>query len=367
VVVVSGELGDTDTLTVTTEYSFTMVGSGTLGATISGALDADPPVITPINPVDLQSSVSPDTSLIWTLSDPAAGVDYDATRLYINGVLRLANDTAIDGSFSRVGTSQAGFTYTFNPDEQFTFSSTVTGTIQATDLAVTPNTDSLEYEFTIAPTDSLQIANFFLSDGESTLLTSGTVIEVDVTDDLYGVDTDETYVTINGTTPAGLSSSVITSGIRFSIPAEPIIDYREDLDVFVHAENLFPGAFPQVEEETFRLLPGYDVKWANRSFDEYEMVFPYISRIPVLTDIKNFANRGSESSEYFFFLTENQAASNLGAILESNIKVAEMPATLTVLNTFYEYGKTIVLEIEVDDLDGNQLRFTHTYVIESRP
>ncbi len=366
-VVVSGELGDTDGNTIKTEYDFTMLGSGTLGATIIGLTDADPPIITPINPVDLQASVSPDTSLIWTLSDIAAGVDPAATRLYINGVIRLENDVAINGSFSRVGTPQDGFTYTFDPDEQFEFASTVTGTIQATDLATSPNTDSLDYEFIIAPTDSLQITNFFLSDGESTLLTSGTAIEVDVIDTLFGVNVSGTFLTINGTTPTGISTSVITSGIRFNIPAEPIIDYREDLEVLVHAENLFPGDFPQIEEETFRLLPGYDVTWANRILDEFEVVFPYITRIEVLADIKNFAKTFNASSEFFNFLTENQAASDMGALLISNIKVADMPATLTVLNTFYEYGKTIVLEIEVDDLDGNQLRFTHTYKIEPRP
>ena len=57
----------------------------------------------------------------------------------------------------------------------------------------------------------------------------------------------------------------------------------------------------------------------------------------------------------------------MGATLTSNVKVAEMPATLNTVNTFYEYGKIIVLEIEVDDLEGNQLRFTHTYTIEPKP
>jgi len=366
-VVVSGDLGDLAGNTIETEYNFTMLGSGTLGATISGAADADAPVITPINPVDLQASVSPDTSLIWTLVDNAAGVDPAGTRLLINGVVRLENEVAIDGSFSRVGNSQDGFTYTYNPDEQFEFTSTVTGTIEATDLATIPNTDSLDYEFTIAPTDSLQITNFFLTDGESTLLTSGTAIEVDIIDTEFGVNVSGTFLNINGVVPAGISTEVITSGIRFSIPAEPIIDFREDLEVFVHAENLFPGDFPQIEEETFRLLPGYDIKWANRILDEYEVVFPYVTRIQVLTDIKNFAKNFNASTEFFDFLTENQASSNMGALLISNIKVADMPAALTVLNTFYEYGKTIVLEIEVDDLDGNQLRFIHTYTIEPRP
>jgi len=225
----------------------------------------------------------------------------------------------------------------------------------------------LDYEFTIAPTDSLQITNFFLTDGESTLLTSGTAIEVDIIDTEFGVNVSGTFLNINGVVPAGISTEVITSGIRFSIPAEPLIDYREDLEVFVHAENLFPGDFPQIEEETFRLLPGYDVTWANRILDDYEVVFPYITRIQVLADIKNFAKNFNASSEFFDFLTENQASSNMGALLISNIKTADMPAALTVLNTFYEYGKTIVLEIEVDDLDGNQLRFIHTYTIEPRP
>ncbi len=366
-VVVSGELGDTGGNAIITEYNFTMLGSGSLGATITGSPDGDAPVITPINPIDLETQVSPDTSLIWTLVDNAAGVDPAGTRLLINGVVRLENDVATNGSFSRVGNSQDGFTYIFNPDEQFEFSSTVTGSIQATDLATLPNTDSLDYTFVIAPTDSLQITNFFLSDGESTLLTSGTAIEVDVTDILHGVNVSGTFLTINGTAPAGLVTSVITSGIRFSIPAEPIIDFREDLEVFVHAENLFPGDFPQIEEETFRLLPGYDITWANRILDDYEVVFPYITRIQVLADIKNFGKTFNEASEFFFFLTENQASSNMGATLISNIKVADMPAAVTVLNTFYEYGKTIVLEIEVDDLDGNQLRFSHTYIIEQRP
>ena len=367
IVIVSGELGDTGGNTIITQYDFTMLASGSLGATISGAVDADPPVIVPTNPVDLQTQVSPDTSLLWTLTDAAAGVDSAATRLYINGVIRLENDTAINGSFSRTGTSQDGFVYTFNPAEQFEFASTVTGTIQATDLATIPNTDSLEYEFTIAPTESLQITNFFLIDGESTLLTSGTIIEVDVIDTVHGVDVPETFLTINGTSPSGLTTAVITSGIRFSVPAQPLIDFREDLEVFVHAENLFPGAFPQIEEETFRLFPGYDVNWSNKLLGDSEVIFPYLSRIPVLVDIKNFSNKFADSTEYFFFLTENQVFADIGATLISNIKVAEMPATLTVLNPFYEYGKTIVLEIEVDDFDGNQLRFTHTYSIEPRP
>jgi hypothetical protein len=367
VVTVSGNLGDIPGNTTATEYSFYILGSGTLVATISGAIDADPPVITPTNPVDLQTQVSPDTSLIWTLVDNAAGVDATSVKLYINGLLRLDNATVTSGTFSRTGRAQGGFTYTFNPSEQFSFGSTVTGTIQATDLATIPNTDSLEYSFVISPTDSLNIQNFFLADGESTLLTSGTEISVDVVDTLYGVDVAETFMTVNGVIPAGLNTTVITSGIRFSVPAVPLIDFREELLVFVHAENQFPGIFPQIEEQLFTLHPGYDVNWPNIEANQTETLFPYLANVVVLTDVKNFAKNFKAGSAFYQVLVEPEASFDLGASIESNVKTAELSAALESLNPFFEYGKTIVLEIEVDDLEGNQLRFEHTFIIESRP
>jgi hypothetical protein len=66
-------------------------------------------------------------------------------------------------------------------------------------------------------------------------------------------------------------------------------------------------------------------------------------------------------------LTENLHSADLGASLVSNIKVADLPAFLNSLNTIFEYGKTIVLEVEVADNNGNQLSFTHTFTIEDKP
>jgi len=364
-VTVSGFLEDFGGNTTTASYNFTMLGSGTLGATITGSIDADPPVITPINPVDLQTQVSPDTSILWTLTDNAAGVDASSVKLYINDELRLDNETTTSGSFFKTGTSQAGYTYTFTPSEQFGFGTLVSGIIQASDFATIPNTDSLNYSFTTSPTDSLRVQNFFLSDGESILLTSGTEISVDVVDDLYGVDVSETFMTVNGSVPAGLNTTVITSGIKFTVPAEPLINFREELTLLVHAENLFPGSFPQIEEKVFVLRPGYDVNWPNTEFGLTESIFPYLTNIIVLADVKNFASNFKEGSAFYQVLTEPRATSNLGASIESNIKTAELPAVIESLNPFFEYGKTIVLDIEVDDLEGNQLSFTHTFTIES--
>jgi len=151
---------------------------------------------------------------------------------------------------------------------------------------------------------------------------------------------------------------------------EPLIDFRTDLVVEVHAENGFPGNFPVVKEAQFTLRPGHDVKWPNKTQDAEggpETIFPYVTNIQVLAEVKNFAKNFGEASAFFRFLTEGQHSANLGATIISNIQTADLPAVVESLNPFFEYGKTMVLEIAADDLEGNQFRLTHTFEIEPQP
>jgi hypothetical protein len=378
VVTVSGQMSDFATPPNLTDdsYTFTIIGSGSLNATISGAPDADAPVITPVDPVSGQTQVSPDTEILWTTTDNARGVDPSTIKLFLNGGLRVDGSVATDGSLTRVANAGKGFDDTYVPDGPFAFGTTVTGTIEAADNAGNPG--SLTYEFTITPDDTLGIANFFLAQNESTLLTSGTELSVCVEDFTYGVNVSGTYLTINGAVPGGLATAVSgtpSSGtgpakVTFSVLLEPLVDFRENLAVFVHAENNFPGAFPVIKEKMYVLRPGYDVTWPNRTEDQEggpEEVLPFLQNIQVLTDVKNFAKNFGIASSFFKFLIEEQPFADLGASLEANIKVADLSATLTSLNPFFVYGKTMILEIEADDLEGNQLRFTHTFTIEPKP
>ena len=350
------------------EYEFTIVGSGSLPATISGAADADPPVITQVTPADLSTNISPNTDLVWTLTDNSSGVDFTSVRLYINGVLRLNNDVALNGGFSRPANSSRGFDYTYTPGTPFTFGSTVTGTIEAADFV--GNSTSTTYSFTVTAADTLTIENFFLADEESVLLTTGTLVTVDVVDYTYGVASGTTYLTLNGDTPAGLMTTLSGAGpdrLIFSFFLQPLVNFREDLEIVVHGENLFPGPYPVIQEQTFLLRAGYDVHWPNKSpapAGGPETKFPYVTNIQVLTEAKNFAQNFGTGSAFYRFLTENLSHVDLGASLESNIKVADLSAALASLNPYFEYGKTMTLDLEVEDLEGNQLRFTHTFTIE---
>ncbi len=378
VVVVSGSMSDFASPPNLTDafYSFIILGSGSLDATISGAPDADPPVITPTDPTAGQTQVSPNTGVLWTTTDDASGVDSSTVKLFLNGGIRVDGSTVTAGSLERITNTSRGFDDAFTPDTPFTFGSTVTGTIEATDND--GNFTSLSYEFTITPDDTLDITNFFLAENESTLLGSGTELSVCVEDFTHGVSVTGTFLTINNAVPSGLvtaisgtpSSGTGPAKLTFSVLLEPLIDFRENLDVLVHAENNFPGSFPVIKEQLFILRPGYDVVWPNKTEDQEggpETIFPFITNIEVLTDIKNFAKNFGETSEFFKFTTEQQFFADLGANLISNIKVADLSATLTSLNPFFVYGKTMTLEIEADDLEGNQLRFTHIFTIEPKP
>ncbi|KKN01096.1 hypothetical protein LCGC14_1131200, partial [marine sediment metagenome] len=373
-VVVSGELTDLANPVsnqAITDYRFTVLGSGSLDATISGSADGDPPIIILDYPPDLETQVSPDTDISWSLTDNASGVDPTTVRLLLNGAVKIENDVATVGAFTRVANSERGFDYVYNPEGAFGFGTTVSATIEADDFV--GNSVSTDYEFTITPDETLNITNFFMDQGSSILTNSGTQVSFCLEDFTYGVNVSGSYILVNGVVPSGLL--IVPSGlgpdkITYTFPVAGNIGLRTDVDIFVHAENFFPGSFPVIKEQTFGLRPGYEVDWPNRSTGAgsgAETVFPYITNIQVLAEVLNFGKNFNQAGLFYRFLTENQHSAGLGASLVSNIQVADFPAYLNSLNTIFEYGKTIVLEVEVADNEGNQLSFTHTFTIEDKP
>ncbi len=351
-----------------TQYQFTVLGSGSLDATISGAADGDPPTIALVYPGDLETGVSPSTDISWNLTDNASAVDPTSVRLLINGAVKIVNDVATAGSFSRVANAGRGFDYVYSTAGNFTYGETVTGTIEASDNV--GNATSTDYKFTITPTNTLSILDFFVDQGSSILVTSGTNISVAVEDLTYGVSSSGTTFLVDGVVPPGLLITTSGAGpdrITYSVPASGIMTDRADVSVAIHAENNFPGPFPVIEEQTFLLRPGYDVDWPNRSIDlssGEETLFSYLTNVQVLSEVKNFGSNFNEASLFYNFLTENEYKSDLGAVLVSNIKTADLPASLNPISTIFEYGKTIVIQVEVADNEGNQLSFTHTFIIE---
>lgn len=376
VVTVSGTFSDFAAVSNenTQVYQFQILGSGSLNAFITGDPDSAAPVITPIEPVDLQVNVSPNTAIVWTTADDASGVDPTKTKLLINGDVVLQNEVAINGTFTSTANSNLGFDYVYTPALPFAFGETVTGTIMAADYSTTgPNTGTLTYIFNTVAADTLHITNFFMSTDQSILLTTGTIASVDVEDFTYGVASGTTYITVNGQTPTGLLTTVTGSlppFLRFEFPLLPEVDFRSDIEIFVHAENQFPGHYPIIKEKSFTLRPGYDAYWPNKSkYPEGgpETRFPHLTNISVLTEIKNYAVNYGLGSEFFSFLTDNLSRKDLGASITANIEIADLPASLNVLNTFFEYGKTITLEFSASDLEGNAMSFTHTFTIEPHP
>lgn len=376
IVTVSGTFADFASVSNqnTQFYQFQILGSGSLNAMITGNPDALAPAITPLDPVNLETNISPNTAIVWTTSDDASGVDPTKTKLLINGDVVLANEVATNGTFFSTANSNLGFDYIYVPNQPFGFGETVTGTIMAADYSTTgPNTGTLTYEFTTTFTDSLHITNFFMNTDESILLTTGTIARIDVEDFTYGVASGTTYITVNGHTPASLLTTVTGSSppfLSFEFPLQPEVDFRSDITIFVHAENQFPGSYPVIKEQTFVLRPGYDAYWPNKSMYPEggpETRFPHLTNISVLTEIKNYAVNYGLGSEFFGFLTDSIGRKDLGASITANIEIADLPASLNVLNTFFEYGKTITLEFSAMDLEGNYMSFTHTFTIEERP
>jgi len=377
-VTVSGELADlanpVSNQTID-DYDFLVIGSGSLLATISGSEDLDPPVLTTTAPLDGAVQVSPTTDIVWETTDNAAGVDPSTIKLYLNGALKVngIDEVATGGLVDFSANNERGYDVTYNSDGAFSFGTTVTGVLEAFDLAAVPNFAQTSFEFTVTPDDTLDIINFFMIPGETAVLSSGTDLTVEVIDLTHGVASGTTYLTINDAVPSGIVTTFSGAGpdrMYFTVPLEALIDFREDLNVHVHAENNFPGSYPVVVEKDYIIRPGYEVVWPNKTEDATggpESTFPFITNIQVLMDIKNYAKNFGTGSEYFRLLTEDESRADLGAYLESNIQVADLTASITSNNPFFEYGKEITVEIEADDFEGNPFRFIHTFKIESKP
>jgi len=364
-VTVSGNAQDSVGNQFMGQYQFKIQGYANISGTISGSADALPPVLTPTDPINLETNVSPNTALNWTVTDDARGVDPTTVKLTINNALVVNGDSNVTaGTLTRTVVSPVNYIYSYLPNIPFRLGSTVTGTLGASDLAGNVATP-LTYTFTIFASDTLFI-NFFMTAGQTVPITSGTLISGTVTDATYGVNTGATFVTLNGGAPPGLAIAPITNGIQFTIPAQPVVNFQQDLSIFIHAVNNFPGTYPVIKEQTFVLHPGYKVNWYNRNFGNYEVTFPFLSNIQVLTDVDNFAQQAAEASLFTRWIIKDQPKADLPAMIVSNITTADLLAVVGSDNPFFEYGKTITLEIDVADLAGNQLTFVRVFTIQSK-
>jgi len=177
---------------------------------------------------------------------------------------------------------------------------------------------------------------------------NSTITDVDVCD-FYANSVAASGVTITGT-------------IGRNLMYHPLNDfnYVGDIDVVVHASNLNYVSTVQ-REYSVVLSHGYNYKVFDNNFEHNSKVNVYIEAF----NIKDFVDSVNEN---YYFETIEQQSSDITSYIQGIAPWEELGASIEPRAPVHKYGKTMEVEVYVEDKNGNALGpYTYSYTIESAP
>lgn len=339
---------------------FQVANEDDLGATLNVIGDVSPPYISQAIPASGTSDNNVFTNVTIKIADDLTGVDLGNLFVNIDGK-QLVNAGVPTTEETVVAGSPAEFTITYSPESAFSYGSTSTVTVTAQDRVETgsPNVLSSIYSFSFVDAGTLIIENFEPAPGTHHNLDS-VDIKVDIRDDSYGVDSDQTFFVINDTIVSG-TKTPLASGIQMVYHPPNDFAYDEPIRVTVHGTNANTLA-PVVKESFFTLFYGNRLLYFNEAPYEHD------SSVDVYVRARNIERFYKDLSTGYFFTTYTQPQDNLGASIVAINPQVDLPATLTVVGPEHRYGETVTVEFSVEDLDGHFLGpYVFTYTIENKP
>jgi hypothetical protein len=373
-VTVSGRSSDT-TVSGNVEYfsyDFWVWKTGDLFATITGVADTFPPFVENLDPYAGEVEVPVYSDILLTVNDLHTGVDLSSIVLGVEGetVFSGSENASTDYTVSYTQTADGrGYNFTINPSSDFEFSQEVDVSIYAEDLFSPANTLDVSYSFnTIAHAhliaSGLQIyqdtAYESMEIASSYPTTSSTQFHI-------------TYMNLSGTGLSTSGSSVLLNGVEIPSTITPVSgnpynydvffelspDYTDDADLTFHVVQ--SGTVSGIEvyrDFDTELLWGYEFCYDNERL-------PYDTEMHYSVQVCDRADKPSLSALVKSFTTVPMDSQRMYAsIVGIDPPAEDLWAMLTSNNTFFEYGKTMNLELEVADYSGNIRTFEWSFTIE---
>jgi len=207
------------------------------------------------------------------------------------------------------------------------------------------------------PTDfktrSLFTGDFFIEQDNFTTATD--IAWIDVVDYLYPINTDETYLSVNGTVVSGTWFEDIPNGKRLYY--DPLDDFYSDgvLTYSIHTEN----TMGEVEDKDFYLLYGYDLH-PNEVID-----WGPNKTVVVRVEAQNLVFCPNREGEAFDFTTVDLKSMNLKCTIRP-VGYVDLLVQISPQSTVFYYGKTYTIKLKgVKDFAGNVMPdFEYTFTIE---
>lgn len=231
---------------------------------------------------------------------------------------------------------------------------TISGRMQPMETDVFSTKLGLEGAFpTDLKTRSLFTSDFFIEQDKFT--TASSIAWVDVVDYLYPIDTDNTYLEVNGTLASGIWFEDIPNGKRLYY--DPLDDFYSTgvLTYSLHAESIIG----EVETKDFYLLYGYNLE-PNEVFD-----WGPNKTVVVRVEAENLVFCPNKEGEAFDFITSDLTSMNLNCTIYP-VGYVDLPVSIRPQSTVFYYGKTYTIKVKgIKDYAGNTMPdFEYTFTIE---
>ena len=222
--------------------------------------DTDPPVTSAWDPAKSETDVEKDTNIVFVISDTGDGVDVDTIVIGVEGTPYDCDDAVVTCS----GTS-AAYTVTYNQVADYSYDQVVNVTIDADDLADTPNSmDQDVYLFTIESEPTGPVTSDWDPAKSATGVDKDTNIVFVISDDGDGVDIDTIQMDEEGNNhcweslvaacpDAGDKDLVITgTSASYTVTYDPGVDYSYDqvVNVTIDADDL-AGTPNSMEQDVY--------------------------------------------------------------------------------------------------------------------
>jgi len=202
-------------------------------------------------------------------------------------------------------------------------------------------------------TRSIFTSNFFIERDRFT--TASSIAWVDIIDYLYPINTENTYLYVEGAEASGIYFTDIVNGKRLHY--DPLDDFYNVgvITYSLHAEN----SIGEVEEKDFYLLYGYDLQ-----LDEVIDWGPH-KRVIVRVEASNLVFCPNMESIAYDFITVDLKSFNLNCTIYP-VGFVDLPVSIFPQSAAFFYGKTYTVKLQnVKDFAGNIMEdIEYTFTIE---
>lgn len=331
-----------------------------LAAEITVIGDVGPPYLVGSSPASGTVGNSVFTSVTTTVTDDLTGVNLSSLYMNIDGTFLVQAGVPTSDETKITGTSQA-YTITYTPSVAFSYGVPAVVQVSAEDRVEnpSPNIFSAEYSFTFIEDSTLIIENFEPGVGTHHNLDQVDIV-VDIRDDTYGVNEDQSFFVINSTIVSG-TRTPLASGIQMRYHPPNDFSYDVPIRVTVHGTNNNTIA-PVVKESFFTLFFGSRLLFFNDS--------PYVhgDSVDVFVRARNIELLHKDLSTGYFFTAYTQPTEDMGASIFAINPQKDLSASMVVIAPEHRYGELMTVEFTIEDFNGHILGpFTFTYTIEDRP